>query len=166
MPYNIFAIMRWILPVVLTLCLSACLHNDVFEKNNSLPNRQWSLKEPQSFVFTINDTLSNYMVYATLRHTDAYPFSNIWLNVATTLPGETIPLSSNVELTLAQADGKWLGRGMQDIREHQIPLTPQGSPVHFSKTGTYTMTLKHLMRQDPLPELMSIGVRLEKIKKQ
>jgi gliding motility-associated lipoprotein GldH len=82
------------------------------------------------------------------------------------LPGETIPLSSNVELTLAQADGKWLGRGMQDIREHQIPLTPQGSPVHFSKTGTYTMTLKHLMRQDPLPELMSIGVRLEKIKKQ
>jgi gliding motility-associated lipoprotein GldH len=88
------------------------------------------------------------------------------LNVATTLPGESIPLSSNVELTLAQADGKWLGRGMQDIREHQIPLTPQGAPVHFSKTGTYTMTLKHLMRQDPLPELMSIGVRLEKIKKQ
>jgi hypothetical protein len=28
------------------------------------------------------------------------------------------------------------------------------------------MTLNHLMRQDPLPELMSIGVRLEKIKKQ
>lgn len=158
--------MRWILPVLFTLSLSACLNNDVFEKNTSLANRHWLLNDSKSFVFNINDTLSNYMVYATLRHTDAYPFSNIWLNVATTLPGESKPLSSNVELTLAQADGKWLGRGMQDIREHQIPLTPQGAPVHFSKSGTYTMTLKHLMRQDPLPEIMSIGVRLEKINKQ
>lgn len=165
MPCNIFAPMRWIFPIIMLFGLSACLHNDVFEKNTSFATRKWPAKEAKRFVFTINDTLSNYMVYATLRHTDAYPFSNIWLNVETILPGTTSPLSSNVELTLAQSDGKWLGRGMQDIREHQIPLTPQGSPVHFSKTGTYTMRLSHLMRQDPLPELMSIGIRLEKIKK-
>ena len=165
MPYNIFASMRWIIPVFLFLGLSACVYNDVFEKNTSFPNRSWSSKESKQFVFTITDTVSNYMVYATLRHTDAYPFSNIWLTVETTLPGETKPLSSNVELTLAQTDGKWLGRGMQDIREHQIPLTPQGAPIHFSKTGTYTMALKHLMRKEPLPEIMSVGVRLEKIKK-
>lgn len=164
MPCNIFAIMRWILLVLLTSSLSACLHNDVFEKNNAFPKRQWSFKEPMKYVFNITDTTSNYMVYATLRHTDAYSFSNIWLNVETCLPGEAKPLSSNVELTLSQSDGKWLGRGMQDIREHQIPLTPQGSPVHFSKTGSYTMVLKHLMRQDPLREIMSIGIRLEKIK--
>ena len=158
--------MRWIIPVLCTLCLSACLYNDVFEKNTSFPTRQWSSKETKQFVFNITDTVSNYMVYATMRHTDAYQFSNIWLGVETTLPGETKPLSSNVELSLAQSDGKWLGRGMQDIREHQIPLTPQGAPVHFSKVGTYTMSLKHLMRIDPLPEVMSIGVRLEKIKSQ
>ena len=165
MPCNIFAPMRWIFPVLMLFTLSACLYNDVFEKNTSFSARRWPAKEAKPFVFTITDTSCNYMVYATLRHTDAYPFSNIWLQVETVLPGTKQALNSNVELTSAQSDGKWLGRGMQDIREHQIPLTPQGAPVHFSKTGTYTMRLSHLMRQDPLPELMSIGIRLEKIKK-
>jgi gliding motility-associated lipoprotein GldH len=164
MPCNIFASMRRALLFGLTLAFfSACIYNNVFEKNYDLPKRQWPSKDMPSFTFDVKDTLSNYMVYATLRHTDAYPFSNIWLQVETVLPGETKPIESKVELTLSQQAGKWLGRGMQDIREHQIPLTPQGSPVHFSKPGKYTMRLKHLMRQDPLPEMMSVGIRLEKI---
>lgn len=164
MPCNIFVPMRRILLVGFTLIFTtACMYNQVFEKNHTFAKRQWTSKEVPSYTFNITDTLSNYMVYATLRHTDAYPFSNLWLQVETVLPGETKAIESKVELTLSQQDGKWLGRGMQDIREHQIPLTPQGSPVHFSKSGTYTMRLKQLMRQDPLPEMMSVGVRLEKV---
>jgi gliding motility-associated lipoprotein GldH len=54
--------------------------------------------------------------------------------------------------------GKPQGTGLGDIFNHQFDLL---HGFRFPKTGTYNMTLKQYMRQDPLPDIYSIGLRIE-----
>ncbi len=144
------------------LLIQSCMHSNVFEKNIAIPSNTWKADFKPVYVFDITDTNATYMMDLTMRHTDAYPFSNIWLNVKTTQPGEQQPTSVKVEIPLAQADGKWLGRGMNEIWEHRMPLTRNGQAIRFPKKGTYKIQLEQIMRVNPLPEVMSVGVRLEK----
>ncbi len=146
------------------LFLSSCMVSNTFEKNVGIPNNKWKSNYKPVFEFEISDTTSNYLLFLTIRHTDAYPFSNIWLNVKTTLPLQTTPADMKTEVPLAQADGKWLGRGMNEIWEHKMPLNSNGT-VHFSQRGKYKVELQQIMRENPLPEVMSVGIRLEKIVK-
>jgi gliding motility-associated lipoprotein GldH len=146
------------------LFLTGCLTSNTFEKNVGLPHNKWKSSYKPSFEFDITDTTSNYLLFLTIRHTDAYPFSNIWLNVKTTLPNQTSPTEMKTEVPLAQADGKWLGRGMNEIWEHKMPLNNNGT-VHFNNRGKYKIELQQIMRENPLPEVMSVGIRLEKIVK-
>lgn len=141
----------------------ACLPSNIFEKNISMNRNRWEQNYIPSFTFNITDTVADYLIYFNIRHTDAYPYSNIWLKVKTKMPGTTIFTETNTEIPLAQTDGKWLGRGMNEIWEQQMPMTNNGSHVHFSKPGTYTIALQQIMRMEALPEIMSVGIRLERI---
>jgi gliding motility-associated lipoprotein GldH len=142
--------------------MTSCLRSNVFEKNVAIRNHQWNENYRPSFTFDITDTLSDYSMSFNMRHTDAYPFSNIWLRIKTAFPGVDTATETKIEVPLADLEGKWLGRGMNEIWEHQMLIA---SPLRFSKTGTYTITLQQIMRSNPLPEVMSVGIRLEKIKK-
>lgn len=150
---------------ILMICLlviSSCIHSNVYEKNVAIPSNKWTSQFKPVYTFNISDTTVSYKMSLTMRHTDAFPFSNIWLNVRTTFPGEKESKLVKVEIPLAQADGKWMGRGMNEIYEHQMPLTRDANSIRFTKKGEYKIQLEQIMRVDPLPEVMSIGVRLEK----
>lgn len=160
--------MKWKIAAALLLCStlwSACLNSNVYEHNVALPQQAWKASYKPVYRFDISDTASSYLLSFTMRHTEAYAFSNIWLNVSTKMPGSDKPESMRIEVPLAQPDGKWMGRGMNEIWQHQMPLTRNGAPMKFSRTGTYTIELEQLMRVDPLREVLSAGIRLEKIPK-
>jgi gliding motility-associated lipoprotein GldH len=138
----------------------SCHYPGYSEKNVSVPRQAWASSFQPAFTFEITDTLSLYRLYVVLRHTDAYPYKNIWIDITSTLPGEK-PVTERRNLMLATDDQGWLGKGMDDLYEHRILLNQQ--PAKFRKSGTYTYTLHHLMREDPLPHLMNIGMRVEKV---
>ncbi len=143
---------------------TSCMQSDVYEKNVALPSTKWNESNKPSFTFDITDTVASYTMSLTMRHTDAYSYSNIWLNVTTTPPNEKTGTTVKIEVPLAQPDGKWLGRGMNEIWEHRMPLSRNGEAIYFKKKGVYTIQLEQIMRVNPLPEVMSVGVRLEKNK--
>lgn len=144
---------------ILIIQFSACIHSNVYEKNVALNQFSWNENKIIPFEFDITDTTATYSMYFTTRHTDAYPFSNIWVNIKTQYPNADTSSTSKVEIPLATPEGKWLGRGMNEIWEHRMLIA---SPLHFSKKGTYIVTLQHAMRVNPLPQIMSVGIRLEK----
>jgi hypothetical protein len=49
---------------------------------------------------------------------------------------------------------------MDDIYEHRLPLTAQ--PITLSKPGRYSFIIEQTMREDPLENIMDVGLRLEK----
>lgn len=146
----------------ISLIYSSCIPANEFEKNVAIPNNKWNQKFKPNYEFEITDTTSNYALFLTMRHTDAYQFANIWLNIQTKMPEEKNFTSMRTEVPLAQENGKWLGRGMNEIYDHKMSLTGNGA-VHFSKKGKYTIQLEQIMRVNPLTEVMSVGIRLEKI---
>lgn len=148
------------LVVILVTALS-CETIDVFEKNVNIPEHAWSGSYQPEIHFEVTDTTSLYNIYVVLRHTNAYRYNNIWLNIYTTLPGDTTR-KERLDLRLATDDKGWLGTGMDDIFEHRILITRQ--PVTFPKSGRYTFRLEQIMREEPLQYVMNAGIRVEKVK--
>lgn len=130
----------------------------VYQKNIPIPEYSWNYSYHPEFKFKITDTASLYNIYVTIRHTNAYPFSNIWLLISSNYEGEK-PKTQRVELPLANKEGKWLGSGMGDIFEHRIPIQQN---ARFDKRGMYHFSFEQNMRLNPLPYIMSVGLRVEK----
>ncbi len=150
---------------VLAICVcwqaSGCKTVDVFEKNVSIPDNHWQHGFKPSFRFSITDTTALYNIYVTLRHTHAYGYNNIWLNLHYTLPGDTAR-QQKVDVLLADNQkGKWLGNGMGDIYEVRRLVSPQ--PFRFARSGECSFELEHIMRENPLMHVVNAGVRVEKV---
>ena len=73
-------------------------------------------------------------------------------------PGQN--LFANCLLALDAKTGKPQGKGLGDIYTHQFDLLKNYT---FQKPGSYQIKLKQYMRQDPLPEINSVGIRVEEV---
>lgn len=144
----------------LIIFFTSCINsNGVYERMAFFPKHQWSSTEKPAFNFEVTDTTSLYRMYFVIRHTDAYHFKNIWLNITVKAPDTTIVIKR--EFTLADNE-KWLGNTVDDIVEQRIPFEKSNIPVPLKK-GNYTFTLQQVMREDPLLNVMNAGIRVEKV---
>jgi gliding motility-associated lipoprotein GldH len=144
---------------VVFLQLSSCNQLDTFEKNTSIPKYEWKSSFEVKGSFSITDTTSSYITYIVLRHTDAYRYNNIWLNIGIQPPADTAHYQK-IDLQLGTDATGWIGSGMNDIWEIRQLLFNRG--MKFKKAGIYNFVITQIMRDDPLPAVMSAGLRLEK----
>jgi gliding motility-associated lipoprotein GldH len=143
------------------LYLSSCTTTDLYEKTVTIPKMEWKQSYKPVFTFEIKDTTAAYQLFITFRHNDRYNFNNVWVNLYTLSPdGESA--KAQYELPLANNEKGWLATGMDDIYEHRIALTPLNQDFRFKRAGTYAFTLEHIMREDPLQQVLNVGLRIEK----
>lgn len=147
-----------IILVLMLFALASCEKNRVYEKNISIDKYLWNSKTVASFSVTISDTTQLYNIYVNIRHADLYPFQNIWLQIGTEFPDGT-NANRRMEIMLANDEGKWHGEGLGDIWDFRALVQEN---AFFKSGGTYTFTLAQNMRQDPLPGIMAVGLRVEK----
>lgn len=140
--------------------LSACRQIDLHESHATFKNFEWYENAPATGKFRITDTTAAYRLFVVLRHQDAYPFNNIWLNMGINAPGDTARLQ-RIEVPLGSDATGWYGAGMGNIWETRYELTT--GPQRFRKPGVYQYRLGHIMRVNPLPHVMSVGLRVEKL---
>jgi gliding motility-associated lipoprotein GldH len=151
--------MKFVIIFIVVCSLTACNQIELFEKNTPIPNLKWQNNFNATGVFNIIDTTALYNVFVVLRHTDAYAYNNIWLNIGLQGPGDSMKTQKiNLPLVRSDAEG-WKGIGMNDIWEirekiAQLPL----------KNGNYSFSIAQIMRDNPLQHIMSVGLRLEKVK--
>ncbi len=150
----------FLLVTTVILTVTGCTKNGVFEKSQTLPAHAWASANRLSFNFLIQDTTAYYNVYVVLAHTDAYHYNNIYLNITTIAAGDTA-IGRQKSFQLANNSYGWLGTSIDDIIEHRILLNDKG-PLKLKK-GAYAVMLAQAMREDPLAEIISAGVRVEKV---
>ena len=149
---------------LLTTCILCCAvvfscnTIDVFEKFESFPKNEWHVSKQPTFSFEVKDTTAPYHIYFVIRHTDAYRYNNIWVNITTQSPKST-KQTQLVNLKLADNANGWLGAGMDDIFDSRIKITK--APVAL-KAGLYQFTIAQAMRDEPLAAVLSAGIRVEK----
>lgn len=140
----------------------SCITIDLYEKVVSIPGHSWKSGYKPKFTFTIKDTTVPYQVFLILRHNEKYNYNNIWLNLYTVSPGEKKPAKAQYEIPLATNEKGWLGTGMDDIYEHRIALTPTNEKFYFKRAGDYTFIIEQIMRENPLENILNVGLRIEK----
>ncbi len=148
---------------IASVLLQSCLQTGLYEKHVTLKDHAWSSNYTPAISFDITDTASAYNIFFVVRHTDAFAFNNLWVRIKSKSPGDSAFSSQQFDLPLA-TQNKWTGTGMDDIFEHRILLFRR--PLKFSKPGEYKFVLEHIMRQNPLLEVMNVGIRLEKTAQQ
>lgn len=137
----------------------SCTEVSVYEKNTAIPGYKWQHNFSADGTFIIKDTLSAYNIYIVLRHTDSYKYNNIWLNIGLQAPGDTMHFQ-HADLSLANDATGWEGSGMNDIWEVRKLLN--GRPRRFVKAGEYRFSITQIMRDNPLPGIISAGLRVQK----
>lgn len=148
---------------LLCMGLVSCRQLDVYEKNVSIPNYQWKYNFKPGYDFEITDTASLYNLFVVLRHTDAYRYNNIWLQfTATHQNKDTLFTMPHLEVPLGNDEKGWRGTGMDDIWETRERINAR--PVQFTKKGLYHFSVSQTMRDNPLLNVMSIGVRVERVR--
>jgi gliding motility-associated lipoprotein GldH len=155
--------MRTFYLLIIAVCflLTGCLPAPYFQKEASIPQYAWTYSFKPSFTFDITDSTAIYMPYFLIRHTQSYPYSNLWMWIYVKSPGDSIPKKERVNIVLAENSGKWLGRGMGEIYEQRMKIV-FGDSINFNRPGTYTVSVEQNMRINPLPEILNVGFRLEK----
>lgn len=159
-----FSLSRTFLILLISLtALAGCMESPYYQKDVTVPAYQWKYDYQPVFKVDIEDTAALYNLYFIVRHTEAYPFSNIWMWIHTKEPGDTTFSKSRIEIPLAEKSGKWLGRGMGEIWEQRMPITRNDAPMIFKKPGSYEIRFEQNMRVNPLPEILQVGLRVEKL---
>jgi gliding motility-associated lipoprotein GldH len=144
-----------------TMFYSCTTDLSYYQKQVSIPDAHWHSKFQPLFQIEITDSGKQYTPYLLIRHDESYPYSNIWLNVQVRAPGDSVfgPLQ-RIEFELADAEGKWEAVAVGGVWEHLVPFTVAPNDV-FRNPGMYEVKLEQVMRKDPLPAVLNVGIRLQ-----
>lgn len=140
------------------LLLISCDKSVVFEKNISIPDYKWEITNILRLETDISDTISPHNVYINVRNGSGYEFSNLFLFMTTITPRGEVSRDT-LELTLADARGKWMGNGSGDVWDNRILFKRN---FQFPEAGLWHFELQQAMRVNPLPQIMDAGMRIER----
>lgn len=147
-----------ILLILINVSLLSCNRNLVFSEFQSLPMRGWEADSVLVYAPQIVDTNSTYELQIIIRHTDKYPYQNLWLFVDVK-KDSTILRRDTLESFLADDRGQWIGHGM---RLYELPILYLDK-LYLPQCGDYEVVMQHGMREDTLPGIIDVGLQIRKI---
>lgn len=150
---------KLLLLIVLTLCVTACHHDIVYSRfvPVSYPNGTiassggWHVDSVVPFDYAIADKNADYRILLYVRHTERYPYQNMWLFVGDGQRTDTL------EFYLADDRGRWLGDSHHGFIEMSVLYEQH---YHFPDTGMYHMTIQHGMRDSLLRGVTDVGIEV------
>ena len=135
------------------LTFTSCKNDIVYSQFSSISSGNWHMDSVARFEYQITDTAVNYRMNIVVRHTDRYPYQNMWLFVGDSAQQDTI------QFYLADERGQWLGNKHSAFMEVPVIF---GRHIHFADTGTYQLDIRHGMRDTLLQGVADIGVEIVK----
>ena len=147
--------------LVFSVWVLSCDNHSIFKSYVDLKDTNWYVKNIPSFTFEVRDEKVPYNIYLLIRNTSQYPYNNLYVTRYIYGPDGKQINNRLEEVTLFNSKtGKPFGQGLGDIYDHKVLSTRN---FKFPKKGKYTIKLKQYMRQDPLPNVMSVGISVEKL---
>lgn len=115
----------------------------------------WLATDTVRLTFEVDQPDHRHDLQFGLRHSEDYPYSNLYLFVRLDYPnGRT--LTDTLECPLASPSGEWYGEGSRWIDQRIGYKRGVGFPL----PGEYTLQVVHAMRQDPLPGMAEVRFAL------
>lgn len=143
----------------LSFLFFSCDPDRVYEDNVNLPSAYWQADSIKTFTFEVPDANQDYNIFFNVRNGINFPHTNLYI---------TYTLNDSLGIVLEKSlknfylfypkSGYPYGAGIGDLFEHQFHLL---SKYRFPSTGKYILHLQQFMRYDSLPDIYSVGMRIE-----
>lgn len=140
---------RNLLILLSSALLCACSPRTMYSHFQPVPMMGWSMDSVLQFDVPVDDTIGVYDVLLCIRHTEAYPYQNMWLFTEWNQQVDTI------EFYLADDYGRWLGNAGGKFIEMPV-LFEQA--YRFPHTGTYTLRVQQGMRDEAVRGVSDVGL--------
>ena len=139
--------------IALAVSFTSCRNDIVYSRFSSILSEKWHMDSVAQFDYTITDAQPHYRMLVYVRHTERYPYQNMWLFVGDSLHRDTI------EFYLADDRGQWLGDKHHGFIEMPVLIEEN---KQFPDTGRYTMIIGHAMRDTLLRGITDVGFEISK----
>ncbi|WP_027386898.1 gliding motility lipoprotein GldH [Chryseobacterium gregarium] len=150
--------MRKILGLFSFILFLSCQSSSEGEVIMNPVDNKWNKKSEQKFNLEISDPEHPKNIIFVVRNNNEYPYSNIRLIVNFTNLQNKKKETDTLNYILAKPNGDWLGTGFGDTKE---TLFQYKLNYRFPAKGTYEIGLIQAMRNDILPGIEDIGVKIE-----
>ncbi len=159
--------MRALLACALTsvfFIIIGCNSNSIFEENKDFSEGYWVFNNPAEFEFEVKEASKSYNFLFSIRNTSKYQYQNIYLQYY--LEDSTGRLLSkelkNVQLFHPKT-GVPMGKGLGDLFDIERTFLEN---YKIENKGIYKLRIDQFMRQDSLPEILSVGLKVQYADKQ
>lgn len=134
-----------------------CNQNVLVDEYHSVPLSGWQYKDIITDSFEVIELGHYHQISANLRINGDYQYANMHLKMTITAPDSSIK-TYNVPLELADKAGKWYGSGLGDIITFSLPIFHR---KFLTQKGKYVVAIAQDMRLESVPNVLSIGLRVE-----
>ena len=140
------------------IAFSSCRSDIVYSEFVAIPSGEWDENVLPQFDFHIADQETAYDILLYVRHTERYPYQNMWLFVR----GNPQQYRDTIEFYLADDRGRWLGDKHHGFIEMPVLLETN---YHFPDTGRFYFAVQHGMRDSLLRGVTDVGIEIVKSEK-
>lgn len=146
--------------LLLLVVLTACQQRTSYHHYQPTDPDGWQRTHALRFCLPPAPAAGRYALTVGLRYTPAFPYQGLWIEATTSLsnPAEPVrvdtlyfPISSTTDPT------RPLGQGITLI-QHEEPLFT----LSLRRQQQATVTLRHIMTRELLPNLRDVGLRMER----
>jgi gliding motility-associated lipoprotein GldH len=146
--------------IVYLLILAACNNsNDLYHHAEVISSKGWDRNQTLYFQDSLSwNAPETFHFEIELRHTNLFPYQNLWLYIRTTCSDNTNRLDS-INWSLAEPSGRWIGAGWGSLYD----LSQQLPDLTIQKTiekRWFRIEIQHGLKDQTLNGIEDIGVHL------
>lgn len=153
MKRNLARLFAAVIATIAAVSFSACRNDIVFTQFHPIPSDHWAADSVIRFDYSIADNAAAYRMIVYVRHTERYPYQNMWLFVKDHMGCDTL------EFYLADDRGQWLGDRHHGFIEMPVLFEDD---MQFADTGNYFMEIRQGMRDSLLRGVTDVGLEIIK----
>lgn len=148
---------RGFLTILTSSLFFSCGNPALYDQYQAIENTAWEKDKEYYFTFQVADITVPYNLSLEIRNNNLYPYQNLWLFCNEEMPVGALR-QDTIECVLADESGKWHGHGIS-LFQSSFPIR---TSYKFPHAGQYTFSLRQGMRDQRIPGIQEIGLRVEK----
>ena len=142
------------------LLTTSCIKHTVYHQYQSVPsNMEWSKQDTLSYQILLPDSLKPYHLAFEIRHTDRYPYQDLWAEINQNLTDSNVWEKDTIRFKLCNSQGNWAGEG--NAANLYVYTHPSGTFTP-KQTGLRKVFITSLMKDSVLKNISDIGIKIER----
>ncbi len=141
--------------------LFSCNSKHYYQSAIEVPAGVWHYDSLVHFVVPINDSSAFYRIAFKIKHSQSYPYANLWIKVISKCPCGAVKIDT-VNLWFIDAQNRFVGTKIGNTWTIVLPFQDS---VKFPNNGDLEIFIQHIMRKNDVNGISQIGIIVDQIKK-